>query len=156
MMFSMKLALLLLLVEGTAWANGLRCETQIVSLGLHSFEVRAKCGEPLHIEATTETRVIRRRDPSGAVIERRAVIPIERWTYTRGPNNLVHSLIFENGKLVAIRTEGQTPKGEITPESCAKQIHSNGDTTAEVLLRCGPPADISRWYEEIAAGDEHF
>jgi hypothetical protein len=67
----------------------------------------------------------------------------------------VHSLIFENGKLVAIRTEGQTPKGEVTPESCAKAIHSNGDTTAEVLMRCGPPIDVSRWYEELAVGNEH-
>jgi hypothetical protein len=51
---------------------------------------------------------------------------------------------------------GQAPNGEGTPENCEKSIHSRGDTTAEVLLRCGPPADVARWYEEVAVGDDTF
>jgi hypothetical protein len=157
----MKLALAALFLlggESEAWASGgLRCEAKVVSVGLTSFEVRAKCGDPVHIESSTETRVVRRRDPAtGTVVERRAYVPIERWTYSRGPNDLIRSLIFENGRLVEIKTEGQAPKGDASPESCERRIHSTGDTTAEVLLRCGPPADVSRWYEEVAVGDEHF
>jgi hypothetical protein len=156
----MKLALaaILLLSSREASAVGtLRCETRVVSLGMTSFDVRSRCGDPLHIEATSETRVLRRQVPGYRFIqEHRVTIPLERWTYALAPNQLIRSLIFENGILVDIKTEGQVPAADPRREACEKKIHSLGDTTAEVLLRCGPPDDISRWAEEVAVGDETF
>src|SRR5262252_276423 len=98
----MKLALrllvgLLLSSGGEAWAAGsLRCEDRVISLGMTSFEVRKVCGEPLHVESTTETRVVRRQDPRLGIVQRSITVPIERWTYSPGPNDLIRSLIFEN------------------------------------------------------------
>ncbi len=148
-------ALLLFAAESTALAaSSLRCEDRVISLGQSTFQVRSLCGEPIHVEATTETRVVRRRLPDDKVVERSITVPIERWTYSRGPNSLVRSLIFENGNLVEIKTEGLAPEGEPSLLNCEKSVHSKGDTTGEVLLRCGPPADVTRWYEEVAIGDE--
>jgi hypothetical protein len=146
------LAPLLTVFAADAYA-GMRCDSRVISAGRSTFEVRSLCGEPVNVEVGTETRVIRRRLPNKTFAEHRITVAVERWTYVPGPDQLIRSLVFENGKLASITTEGRPPSGEPTPEQCQSSVHSTGDTTTEVLLQCGPPADVQRWYEEHAIGN---
>lgn len=149
-------AALVTLLPSTAGAVGIRCDKQLVSSGDTTLEVKAACGAPAHVESTVETRTIRRYRPRFGYVERRVTVPVERWSYVLGPNKFIRTLVFENGKLVAVTTEGKPPDGEPSIERCRKSIHSKGDTTAEVMLRCGPPADVHRWFEERAVGNLRY
>jgi hypothetical protein len=135
---------------------GLRCQDTVVSEGRTTYEVEKRCGEPFHVESTVEARTIRRYHPRIGYVERRETVPIERWTYVASEHDLVRTLVFENGKLAQVRTEGRPPRGEGSVERCRTAIHTSGDTTAEVLLRCGAPSSIHRWFEEIAEGTRHY
>lgn len=149
-------AVLVFLLPSTVGAAGIRCNKQIVSSGDTTLEVKVACGAPAHVESTVETRTIRSYRPRFGYVERRITVPVERWTYVLGPNKFIRTLVFENGKLVAVKSEGKPPDGEPSIERCRKSIHSKGDTTAEVMLRCGPPADTHRWYEERAVGNLNY
>lgn len=143
---------LLSLAAAPAFA-GLRCGSDVVSLGSSTYQVKSRCGDPYHVDTTVEARTTRTFVPRIGYIENRVTIPIERWTYVRSDNELIRTLVFENGELVSVKTEGRPPDGEGSLEQCVKRIHSHGDTLAEVLLRCGPPTDARRWYEEVAIGN---
>lgn len=138
-----------------AWA-GLRCGSDVVSLGTSTYVVEARCGTPYHVDTTVEARTTRRFVPRFGYIENRVTIPVERWTYVRSDSELIRTLVFENGQLTSVKTEGRPPDGEGSLAKCKRAIHSTGDTLAEVLLRCGPPTDARRWYEEVAIGNRAF
>lgn len=63
-----------------------RCEPDAFHIGDHTFEVLAKCGEPVF-------RDLRRKQTV-----------VEVWTYDFGPRSFVRFLEFESGRLVRIRT----------------------------------------------------
>ncbi len=146
----------LLTLAATPAFAGLRCGSDVVSLGSSTYVVKARCGDPYHVDTTVEARTTRRFVPRVGYVENRVTIPIERWTYVKSDSDLIRTLVFENGGLVSVKTEGRPPDGEGSLEQCAKSIHSTGDTLAEVLLRCGPPTDARRWYEEVAIGNRGF
>jgi len=79
--------------------------------------------------------------------------PIERWTYVLSKDEFVVSMEFEHGVLVSIEQEGRPPAGTGSIENCRRSLHSNGDTAAEVLLRCGQPADSIRWLDKRCLTD---
>ncbi|MEQ8276041.1 MAG: DUF2845 domain-containing protein [Deltaproteobacteria bacterium] len=135
---------------------GLRCGSDVVSLGSSTYQVKVRCGAPYHVDTTVEARTTRRFVPRIGYVENRVTVPVERWTYVRSENELVRTLVFENGQLISVKTEGRPPDGEGSLEQCKRAIHSTGDTLAEVLLRCGPPTDARRWYEEVAVGNRNF
>lgn len=89
--FAATLALLAGLLGSGAYADTLRCGSQLVSVGDRAFEVERKCGAPLH------------RDPIGYTLgsyDRREYV-VEEWVY--GPSNGMLSILrFEGNRLVAI------------------------------------------------------
>jgi len=90
------LAVLTLLVATGAAADSLRCGNALVSRGDRTFEVRQKCGEPVH------------RDLVGYELganERREAA-IEEWVY--GPKNgATYILTFEANRLTRIESKRQ-------------------------------------------------
>jgi hypothetical protein len=101
-------------------ADGLWCGNALITEGTSRFEVLARCGEPDYKIARFEKRIKRDyyrdlfmaerwrwyreeelyREPYLAVEE----VLIEEWTYNLGPTRFIRYLIFENGKLVDIKT----------------------------------------------------
>ena len=63
-----------------------RCEHDALRIGDRTFEVLAKCGEPVYRDL------------------RRGQAAIEVWTYDFGRRSFVRFLEFESGRLVRIRT----------------------------------------------------
>ncbi len=129
-------------------ARATRCGENIVSVGQSSFEIRQLCGSPVHVDRVFQTHHSRQMASvreSGTPL---TLEPIERWTYVLSKNEFVVSMEFEHGVLVSIQQEGRPPAGTGSIENCRRSLHSNGDTAAEVLLRCGRPADSIRWVYE--------
>lgn len=79
------------LLSSLAFADTLRCGSQLVSIGDRAFEVEEKCGEP------------QQRDQIGYSIDRygRYDFRLEEWVY--GPRNgMYYFLQFEGNRLVRI------------------------------------------------------
>ncbi|HMK60499.1 MAG TPA: DUF2845 domain-containing protein [Dissulfurispiraceae bacterium] len=96
-----------------------RCGLNVVAVGDSKYQVLAKCGKPSDKDVRREKRIKRDlyRDlfpPPGQGERERYREPflveeyvnIEEWTYDRGPSSLITVLTFENGKLVAVETDG--------------------------------------------------
>ncbi|MCP3142953.1 DUF2845 domain-containing protein [Pyxidicoccus xibeiensis] len=98
-------AMSLVWVPVTAQAASLRCGTALVSDGASKSDVLAKCGEPLAKETRRESEEVKTRDGDTStkhVVEK----TIDEWTYNFGPNRLVQVVVFENGKLVDVKSAG--------------------------------------------------
>lgn len=93
-------AALALVCSVPAYASGLRCGTRLVSDGNHPSEVLLKCGEPLDKQARTELVKVRLSDTE----ERVYVKTIEEWTYNFGPHRLLQTVVFEDGRVVDVRS----------------------------------------------------
>jgi hypothetical protein len=87
-------------IAGAASADdSLRCGSVLVTLGMVTDQVLAKCGEPQSKSA--EDVPVKARARTGAVNTVGAT-RIERWTYDRGYGQLPALLTFEHGKLKSI------------------------------------------------------
>ena len=84
-------------LAGSSW----RCGNRLVSDGDEISEVARKCGEPTFRTTSVEFVTVH---PSPGVEVTRAV-PVEVWTYNRGPREFVRYLSFRQGRLVDL-TEG--------------------------------------------------
>jgi len=94
------LGLVLALVSPRAAEAGsnLRCGNRLVSDGDPMEEVFRRCGEPTF--RTTSTDFVSFETAPGVVVTRS--IPVETWTYNRGPREFVRYLTFRNGRLVNV------------------------------------------------------
>lgn len=101
-------------------ADGFWCANNLITEGMSRFEVISRCGEPDYKDIRFEKRIKRDyyrdlfmaeqwrwyreqelyREPYLAVEE----VVIEEWTYNLGPTRFLRYLIFENGRLVDIKT----------------------------------------------------
>ena len=101
-------------------ADGFWCSNNLITEGTSRFKVLSQCGEPDYKDIRFEKRIKRDyyrdlfmseqlrwyrekelyREPYLAVEE----ILIEEWTYNLGPTRFIRYLIFENGRLVDIKT----------------------------------------------------
>jgi hypothetical protein len=114
---------ILFLISAFASAEqSFRCGTKLVSVGDPKYLVLAKCGEPTYVERRLEKRIKRDlyRDlfpPQGYQGRREQekyrepflveeYVEIEEWTYNRGSTSLITYLIFENGRLVYVDSDG--------------------------------------------------
>jgi hypothetical protein len=99
---TLALAATLLLCAGldaTAHAgSSLRCGNRLVSDGSPIDEVFKRCGQPTF--RTVSSEFVSFETPSGVVVTRE--IPVETWTYNRGPREFVRYLTFRNGHLVRV------------------------------------------------------
>ena len=88
-------------------AASLRCGNALVSDGAMKSEVLSKCGEPTAKETRTESDETRTRDRESDTSTKHVVNKtIDEWTYNLGANRLVQVVVFENGKLVDVKSAG--------------------------------------------------
>jgi len=83
-------------------AGSWRCGARLVGTGQSPSDVYARCGEPTDRAIATEFVTVRLR--SGIEITR--AVLVERWTYDRGPRQLVRYLTFHDGRLAHIDEGG--------------------------------------------------
>ncbi|WP_375759961.1 DUF2845 domain-containing protein [Corallococcus exercitus] len=92
-------------------ASALRCDNKLVSEGSSKADALAKCGEPVSRETKTQyvtnkartgTRDASRYDE--AATEVTTSTTVEEWTYNFGPNRLMQTAIFRDGRLVEVRS----------------------------------------------------
>jgi hypothetical protein len=141
-------AALALLAGLPARADSIRCAGGIVSTGDSRLDLLGKCGPPTMREDLTEERSIQRVEDARTVRARSTAVQVERWTYNFGPNQFVQYVRLESGLVVAVERGsygydlGQTPEAAppIPRARCGHLGFHVGDTTFDVLARCGEPA----------------
>ncbi len=83
---------------GLAQASTMRCNSHLVSVGDHAFEVQKKCGQPAS-QATLGSR-----KSYNSTYRRSEQVDIEEWVY--GPDHgMYRYLRFEGGRLVRIESK---------------------------------------------------
>lgn len=104
-------ALLQLPSLGARADDSVRCGTKLAVVGDAPYQVRIVCGDPDDVQQRVETRTVRRAVtvPCRAgycqtFVEESIQVQVEEWTYDFGPQRFVQFLIFENGRLVHVRS----------------------------------------------------
>ncbi len=116
-------------------ALGLPCKGQTVNVGETMLEVTAKCGAATLKDQRSVT--VEETDEAGT---RRSTTTIDEWSYDSGPEELVLTYRFENGKLVAISNNGYGSVRDFSVDSCHNgEALAVGDSTVETFLKCGDP-----------------
>lgn len=143
-------AVLILLVPHAASGLGdsLRCDGGIVSVGDSKLDLIGKCGPPALREAQDEERSRLLLDASGrAVTGRSTALTVERWTYNFGPRMFVQHVTLEGGRVRGVErgSYGYDLGPQATPPAiprarCDQLALHTGDSTFDVLARCGEPA----------------
>jgi Protein of unknown function (DUF2845) len=103
------LLFMVLSMPSAARADSLRCGQALVTEGDSKSEVLAKCGEPASKETRVVYETVKFKSSGGgdAVVQEQTVQKtIDEWTYDFGRNNFIQFVIFENGKLVSVRSGG--------------------------------------------------
>lgn len=142
--------------------SSLRCDGGIVAPGDSKLDLLGKCGEPaMREEWRTSGWSLVRADALGPPAVRAATTR-ERWTYDFGRSRFVMYATLEAGKVVAIDRgsygydAGPRAAGVIPRARCAPEFFHVGDTSYDVLNRCGDPASADAREElravEIANG----
>jgi len=83
------------------------CKNGIVSKGDLTGDVISKCGEPAGNAQREEKRVERTKERGGTK-EKTVVttVTIDEWTYNFGPNEFMHQVSLENGRVTRIESLG--------------------------------------------------
>ena len=106
----LSLCSLSLLLPGSADAATLRCGNQLVADGASRSDVLLRCGEPMAKESRGEavSDKLRQRGEDGTTTttEKTVIKTINEWTYNFGSNRFIQVVVFENGKLVDVRSGG--------------------------------------------------
>ena len=99
-----------LLLPTRGEAATLRCGNQLASDGASKSDVLMRCGEPMAKESHTETVGEKTSTPNeqgGSNTQQHTVRKtIEEWTYNFGPSRLMQVAVFENGRLIDVRSGG--------------------------------------------------
>ena len=95
--------LISLLFAQPVWA--LRCGNKLVLEGSNKFDVLQRCGEPNFQDSRTELRSLELRAPSYKTGQW-VPVTIDEWYYNFGPSQFMALLVFENGRLTAIKSLG--------------------------------------------------
>jgi hypothetical protein len=91
-----------------AAADSFPCGSKVVTAGMADAEVRAACGDPTEVRRDSILRrpTIWRQGRPVVVGDERVPVPVERWLYNFGPNQLMLRLRFDDGVLVEVETLG--------------------------------------------------
>ena len=160
------------LAASPARADSLRCDEGsgraggIVSTGDTVLNLLGKCGSPTLREDESETLSRLAPAPGGT---RATVTAVQRWTYDRGPTAFIQVVRLEGGVVTAVERGGYgyglddaprarggpgSPASEAAPPvpraRCEPQAIREGDTTLDLLARCGPPATQDERVESSA------
>jgi hypothetical protein len=143
------LALGALPVAGMALGDSINCDHGIVSAGDSKLDLLAKCGEPALMEARFEERSHFQVSQDGRRGSSRSVtVRVERWTYNFGPQRFQQFVTLETGRVTAVErgTYGYSmeqlrrPPPGLGLARCDQLAFHLGDSTFDVLSRCGEPA----------------
>lgn len=77
-----------LILSHHAWADTMRCGNKLIEVGDSTVTVKALCGPPASVEQSFT----------------RDNVPMEIWTYNRGPDKFLIRMRVINGAVVAIET----------------------------------------------------
>jgi len=116
--------------------QALPCNGRAVNPGESKEEVAAKCGEAMFKdERTVEVdEIVKNR------IRSSEVKVIDEWAFDFGPNELMQSYRFENGKLVEIRNIGYGRQHDDQNDTCRNgELLAVGDSSLDTFIKCGEP-----------------
>ncbi|PPD42160.1 MAG: hypothetical protein CTY15_12535 [Methylocystis sp.] len=91
------------------------CGVNLVHEGLRKIEVLQRCGPPAYSDAVYESRFLTPnttfpRPLVGSILASPLAgwqqVAVEEWVYNLGPTQFMRQLIFENGRLIEIRSLG--------------------------------------------------
>lgn len=124
----------LILLTGNARA--LPCKGLIVNVGDTEGEVAAKCGEAM----LKEQRTVKQEETDESGASTSTTTAIDEWTFDFGPDELMQTYRFENGKLVDIENIGYGRLPDATTDTCRNgELLAVGDSSRDVFLKCGEP-----------------
>jgi len=139
----------LLLAAGTpAGAQGsMRCNGRLVTVGDHKLDLLSRCGPASHEESHEEEREVAIVGPGETITTVRTRVVVERWTYDHGPGAFLQFATLAMGRVTAIErgtwgAQGAEARDPPPPPraTCPPEAPRAGDSTYEVLRRCGEPA----------------
>ena len=115
-------------VPGVADAQSWRCNGRLVEQGDPAIDVEHACGEPSYVSPWA----------AGGVPGFGPFRSMQAWTYNPGPGQLIHIVLFENGEVQDIETDGYgfTP-GQ--PGDCDGTRITQGLSEYRLLAACGEP-----------------
>ncbi|MFT3915455.1 MAG: DUF2845 domain-containing protein [Anaeromyxobacteraceae bacterium] len=131
--------------------DSMRCERGIVSAGDLTVDLLGKCGPPsLRDRWTEEQDAVAVNVKAGLAEAARLTVELEQWTYDFGTNSFLMLVTLRNGRIVGFARGGyghglppvEAPRPRVS--ACEPNFHE-GDTKADVLARCGQPADLHAW-----------
>lgn len=97
--------ILCLMVASHAWADSMRCGNKLIEVGESMAAVQAFCGSPADVQHGVVVKATSTAGAGGGTRDTvGAEVPVETWTYNRGPNQLLVSIRFVDGKVVVIDT----------------------------------------------------
>lgn len=82
----------------------MRCGNGLVQGGESIAAVQALCGSPADVQHSVMVKGTTVQSGDGTRNTVGAEIPVETWTYNRGPNQLMVRIRFVDGKVTAIET----------------------------------------------------
>jgi len=138
-----------LLLPAVARPDSLRCDGGLVSVGDSKLDLLGKCGQPTLADAQAEERSRVQLDAAGRPMAgRSSVATVERWTYNFGPRSFVQYVTLEGGRILAVERGSYgydlgprpAPAPPIPRARCDQLAFHVGDTTLDLLARCGEPA----------------
>ena len=152
----------LLVLAGVARAeDGISCEGGIVSPGDSRIDLLGKCGPATMVESRPEQRTVWVGDRYQG-FARTVTITVETWTYDRGPGRLVQYVRLEAGRVAGASTGGYGRATDVpgrrdaVPRAACEPLDIRpGDTTYDLLSRCGEPVfrDAREEVVSVAEGD---
>jgi len=147
LLLTLSLPLPLLVATG---AMALPCNGEAVYTGDTKEQVAAKCGEA----ALKEQRVVVEEVTEKKKI-RRSTTTIDEWTYDRGPEELVLTYRFENGKVADIRGNGYGSVRDFSIDNCRNgETLAVGETTIEAYLKCGEPIAKEKMKDKVVESED--
>lgn len=136
-------------LPAAALGDSLRCDGGIVSVGDSKLDLLGKCGQPALREEQGEERSRLLLDTAGrAVAGRSTAVAVERWTFNFGPRQFVQHVTLESGKVTSVERgsygydlgERRDEAPAIRRARCDQLSFHLGDSTFDLLARCGEPA----------------
>jgi Protein of unknown function (DUF2845) len=85
----------------------MRCGDRLITDGESMATVTAFCGPPTVVQHSVKVSETTTREGDATNSQSHTVgaaVPVETWTYNRGPNTLMVNIRFVDGKVVAITT----------------------------------------------------
>lgn len=146
-------SMIALISSNLATASSFRCPGGIVTDGDAKYDVLSRCRQPF-LSDSSEKEVIRRVSPTEW---RKYQVKTETWLYNYGPQNLMRLMVFENERLMEIRSLGYGYKdGDIGRYVGDVSKLTTEMSSVEVLMHWGKPSYRSdRREERIQKVDEN-